>query len=66
MVLGLKKVQPLRMIDMFPVRVESLVAFGVFLLEIPKVYFAAEAEYFHEIGEVYVQTRACLFNGMIQ
>ena len=66
MVLGLKKVQPRQMIDMFPVMVESLVAFGVFLLEIPKVYFAVEAEYFHEIGEVYVQTGACLFNGMIQ
>ena len=61
MVLGLMKVQPRRMIDMFLVKVESLVAFGVFLLQIPKVYFAIEAEYFHEIGEFYVQTRVCSF-----
>lgn len=60
MVLDLQQVQP-RMIDIFLVRVESLVASGVFLLEIPKVYFAIEVEYVHEIGEVYVQIRVCLF-----
>jgi hypothetical protein len=66
MVLALKKFQHRQMIDILLVEVGSLVAFGVFLLEIPKVYFAVEAEYFHEIGVVYVQTRTCLFNGMIQ
>jgi hypothetical protein len=38
MVLGLMKFQPWRMIDILLVKVDSLVAFGVLLLEIPKVY----------------------------
>lgn len=37
MVLGLMKLQPRRMIDILLVKVESLVAFGVLFLEIPKV-----------------------------
>jgi hypothetical protein len=64
MVLALMKFQPQRMIDILLVKVKSLVAFGVLhILKIPKVYFAIEAEYFHEIGEVYVQTRICPFQG---